>query len=45
MKKLFETPEMIVLFTQNEDILTASADLSKLARLDDDQMLDWHRLG
>ena len=45
MKKLFETPTMMIVSTQSEDILTASADLTKLAKLDDDQMTNWHRLG
>ena len=45
MKKVFEAPEIFVISVSTEDVLTASADLSKLAKLDGDQMTDWHRLG
>ena len=45
MKKIFEAPEITIMTLQAEDVLTTSADLSKLAKLDGDQMTDWHRLG
>ena len=45
MKKVFEAPEISVIGLQAEDVLTLSVDLADLARLDEDQMIDWHRLG
>ena len=41
MKKTFETPEITVLYTQSEDIITTSL---VLEALDSDQLSHWHRL-
>ena len=45
MKKVFEAPEINVFDMQAEDVLTLSFDLTELAKLDENQMTDWHRLG
>ena len=45
MKKVFEAPEIYVFDMQAEDVLTLSFDLTELAKLDENQMTDWHRLG